>query len=79
MNKLNGETISLEKRTVKKIMKRILPFVLLLYVIAFIDRVNMGYAALEMNAELALSAEVFGLFLVFSSSDTSFLKFQVTF
>ena len=42
-------------------MKRILPFVLLLYIIAFIDRVNMGYAALEMNAELALTAEVFGL------------------
>ena len=61
MNKLNGETVTLEQRTVKKIMKRILPFVLLLYIIAFIDRVNMGYAALEMNAELALSAEVFGL------------------
>src|SRR3954469_20685465 len=55
------ETISLEQRTVKKIMKRILPFVLLLYIIAFLDRVNMGFAALEMNADLALSAEVFGL------------------
>ena len=58
---MKEETISLEQRTVKKIMKRILPFVLLLYIIAFLDRVNMGYAALEMNAELALSAEVFGL------------------
>src|SRR3954454_8477894 len=58
---MNEATVSLEKRTVKKIMKRILPFVLLLYIIAFLDRVNMGYAALEMNAELALSAEVFGL------------------
>ena len=58
---MNEATVSLEKRTVKKIMKRILPFVLILYIIAFLDRVNMGYAALEMNAELALSAEVFGL------------------
>ena len=58
---MNEATVSLEQRTVKKIMKRILPFVLLLYIIAFLDRVNMGYAALEMNAELALSAEVFGL------------------
>ncbi|MCQ6277448.1 MFS transporter [Bacillus sp. V3B] len=58
---MNEKTISLEQRTVKKIMKRILPFALLLYIIAFLDRVNMGYAALEMNAELALSAEVFGL------------------
>ena len=58
---MNEATISLEQRTIKKVMKRILPFVLILYVIAFLDRVNMGYAALEMNAELALSAEVFGL------------------
>ena len=58
---MNEATVSLEQRTIKKIMKRILPFVLLMYVIAFLDRVNMGYAALEMNAELALSAEVFGL------------------
>ncbi len=58
---MNEGILSLEQRTVKKITKRIIPFVLLLYIIAFLDRVNMGYAALEMNAELALSAEVFGL------------------
>lgn len=52
---------SLEKRTITKTMRRILPFILLLYVVAFLDRVNIGYAALEMNAELSLSAEVFGL------------------
>ena len=52
---------SIEKSTVKKTMKRILPFILLLYVVAFLDRVNMGYAALEMNADLALTAEAFGL------------------
>jgi ACS family tartrate transporter-like MFS transporter len=42
-------------------MVRILPFVLLLYIVAYLDRVNMGYAALQMNADLALTAEVFGL------------------
>lgn len=51
----------IEKSTVKKTMRRILPFILLLYVVAFLDRVNMGYAALEMNADLALTSEVFGL------------------
>ncbi|WP_342514911.1 MFS transporter [Sporosarcina sp. FSL K6-1522] len=51
----------IEKRTVRKTMTRILPFILLLYVIAYLDRVNLGYAALQMNAELALTAEVFGL------------------
>lgn len=45
----------------RKRMARILPFVLLLYIVAYVDRVNMGFAALEMNADLALSAEVFGL------------------
>lgn len=52
---------SFEKATTKKIMLRILPFILLLYVIAYLDRVNLGFAALEMNADLALTAEVFGL------------------
>jgi MFS transporter, ACS family, tartrate transporter len=52
---------SIEKSTIFKTMKRILPFILLLYVIAYLDRVNLGYAALEMNADLALTAEVFGL------------------
>src|SRR3954454_23030126 len=42
-------------------MRRILPFILILYVVAFLDRVNMGYAALEMNGDLGLTAEVFGL------------------
>ncbi|HWL12857.1 MAG TPA: MFS transporter [Ureibacillus sp.] len=52
---------AIERSTVKKTMSRILPFILLLYVIAHLDRVNLGYAALEMNADLALTAEVFGL------------------
>lgn len=52
---------AIEKSTVKKTMGRILPFILLLYMIAYLDRVNIGYAALEMNADLALTAEVFGL------------------
>ena len=50
----------IEKSALKKTMIRILPFILVLYVVAFLDRVNMGYAALEMNAELSLSAEMFG-------------------
>ena len=52
---------AIEKRTVKKTMRRILPFILLLYMVAFLDRINLGFAALEMNADLALTAEVFGL------------------
>jgi ACS family tartrate transporter-like MFS transporter len=39
---------------------RLLPFLFVLYVIAYLDRVNFGYAALQMNSELGISAEVFG-------------------
>src|SRR5512137_2689430 len=50
----------LPERTVRKVSLRLLPFLFLLYVVAFLDRVNFGYAALEMNSSLGLSAEVFG-------------------
>ncbi len=46
---------------VGKIQLRILPFIFLLYIVAFLDRVNIGFAALTMNKELAISAEQFGL------------------
>jgi ACS family tartrate transporter-like MFS transporter len=50
----------LAERAVRKVSLRLLPFLFLLYVVAFLDRVNFGYAALEMNSSLGLSAEVFG-------------------
>jgi MFS transporter, ACS family, tartrate transporter len=48
------------ERTTRKVSARLLPFLFLLYVVAFLDRVNFGYAALEMNSALSLSAEMFG-------------------
>ncbi|MGQ3380896.1 MFS transporter [Priestia endophytica] len=51
---------SLEKRTIRKVTWRIIPFVFICYIISYIDRANLGYAALEMNKDLALSSEVFG-------------------
>jgi ACS family tartrate transporter-like MFS transporter len=50
----------LGRRTVAKVGWRLLPFLLLLYVIAWIDRVNIGFAALQMNADLGFSASVYG-------------------
>src|SRR5215469_6388593 len=38
-----------------------LPFLFLLYIVAFIDRINLGFAALTMNPELALTSQQFGL------------------
>ena len=50
----------LEKRVLRRITLRIVPFVMLLYFVAFIDRVNIGFAALTMNKDLGLSPSVFG-------------------
>jgi MFS transporter, ACS family, tartrate transporter len=46
--------------TVKKVSVRLLPFLFVLYVIAYLDRVNFGYAALQMDSALGISAEMFG-------------------
>ena len=53
-----GEPI--EARTIRRISWRIVPFIMLLYFIAFIDRVNIGFAALTMNKDLGFSSAVFG-------------------
>ena len=50
----------LEKRVMRKVTLRIVPFIMLLYFIAFLDRVNIGFAALTMNQDLGFSPTVFG-------------------
>ena len=45
----------------RKVTLRILPFLMLCYFIAFVDRVNAGFAALDMNKDIGLSAAAFGL------------------
>ena len=52
---------AIESRTVSKLRTRIIPFVFALFVIAFIDRINIGFAALTMNKELAISSQQYGL------------------
>jgi ACS family tartrate transporter-like MFS transporter len=47
-------------RTQRKIARRLLPFLFLLYMTAYIDRVNVGFAGLQMTRELSFSNEVFG-------------------
>jgi ACS family tartrate transporter-like MFS transporter len=50
----------IEAATIRKLRIRLLPFLLALYVVAFIDRINLGFAALTMNRELAISSQQFG-------------------
>ncbi|MFF7653098.1 MFS transporter [Streptomyces sp. NPDC007983] len=47
--------------TMRTVSRRILPFLFVLYVVNYIDRANIGFAALEMDKELGLSSQAFGL------------------
>ncbi|GAA2988882.1 MFS transporter [Streptosporangium longisporum] len=50
----------LEKDVLRKVARRLLPFIGLCYIVLYLDRLNIGVAALTMNAELGISATVFG-------------------
>jgi ACS family tartrate transporter-like MFS transporter len=52
---------AVEIRTIAKVTKRLVPFLIVCYFIAYLDRVNVGFAALEMNQDLGLSQTAFGL------------------
>ncbi len=47
--------------TYRKVFWRIVPFLMLCYVVAYLDRVNVGFAKLQMSQDLAFSETVFGL------------------
>ena len=51
----------IETRVSRKLMLRIIPFVMLLYFVSFLDRVNVGFAAMTMNKAIGLSPTAFGL------------------
>jgi len=53
--------MSIEARTIQKMRIRILPFIFLLFIVALLDRVNIGFAALRMNEELAITSQQYGL------------------
>ncbi|BBQ00362.1 MFS transporter [Burkholderia sp. SFA1] len=52
--------MDLEKRTLRKITWRIVPFIMLLYFVAYIDRVNIGFASLTMRTDLGFTASILG-------------------
>ena len=51
----------LERRTMAKVWARLVPFLMLCYFVAYLDRVNVGFAGLTMRKDLALSNAAFGL------------------
>jgi MFS transporter, ACS family, tartrate transporter len=51
---------ALEKSAMRKIYLRLLPFAVLSYLLAYIDRINVSFAALTMRGDLGISATAFG-------------------
>ena len=51
---------TVEARTMRRVALRIVPFLMICYFVSFVDRVNLGFAALDMVRDLHLSPTVFG-------------------
>ena len=51
---------ALERTTMARVTRRLLPMLMLCYFVAYLDRVNIGFAGLTMNKDLGFSAAVFG-------------------
>ena len=49
------------EQTYRKVFWRLVPFLMLCYVVAYLDRVNVGFAKLQMSQELGFSETVYGL------------------
>ena len=52
---------NLAAQTRRRVTARLMPFLFLLYVIAYVDRINISFAGLQMTGELGFSDSVFGL------------------
>ena len=50
----------IEKRTIKKVGLRLIPLMLVCYLVNYLDRINVGFAALHMNEDVGITATVFG-------------------
>lgn len=59
-NNLKENRLLLERRTKNRITRRLMPFLICLFIVAFIDRVNLNFAKLEMTGELGFNPEMIG-------------------
>ena len=69
-----AEDVSVSAR--RKIATRVLPFIFLLYILSYVDRVNVGFAGLNMTGELHFSNEVLGLGRGYCSSGCVCWRFR---
>jgi ACS family tartrate transporter-like MFS transporter len=51
----------LEQRAVRRVIRRIVPFLVILFIFNFLDRTNVGFAALTMNGDIGIKPSIYGL------------------
>src|ERR1700752_313772 len=56
-----GRVSAVEQSTMRKVYWRLLPLAILAYFLAYLDRINVGFAALTMNKDLGLDAATYGM------------------
>lgn len=54
-------TPEFEKRVYRRVTRRLIPFLFLCYIFAYVDRVNVGFAKLQMQQDLGISDSVYGI------------------
>lgn len=52
---------TLGEQTIRKVQRKIIPVIVVLYVVAFVDRINISFAALTMNGDLGITHEQYGV------------------
>ena len=57
---LAASTLPSDAAVIRKVFRRLIPFLVVMYVFAYLDRMNIGFASLSMNRDLGLSAAMFG-------------------
>ncbi|ELN2734991.1 4-hydroxyphenylacetate permease [Pluralibacter gergoviae] len=57
----NHSAGGIEQRVIKKLFRRLITFLFVLFVFSFLDRINIGFAGLTMGKDLGLTSTMFGL------------------
>ena len=57
----DAAALDLDEHTHRKVTRRLIPFLFLCYILAYLDRVNVGFARLQMQADLAFSDTAYGI------------------
>src|SRR5471032_1287765 len=61
MTQVSDQANGLEAATMRRVSWRLMPFLMLSYLLCYIDRVNVGFASLEMNKAVGIDPKIYGL------------------